>query len=420
MNKKCFKGTTMYYVIFLAIIIGSYLQVMAESKHELGKQFVEKLKEYHAGLEKYRKEKGDDGGHAWCHEHQKEVYDMIELFKKGADLSVLIDDNEDNDDDEDDEDADGDSISSAGMALQVMNFFLCHSKPLYDEFARALINSNVFDDAKMRVSVLGRLDSCGIRKLLRQGLKLTYDDDEIVGHVLHSDDDILELVLNAGANPNAAPWQDGTVLMSAVSNNNVIAVKALLNHINKIDEKHHSYKGQTPLHYSFFRLFERLNDDYLRDKHTIIQLLLDKGCAINSTDEEGETPLMIAIKGHDSYDVEPDQRLIDLVISHGADPLAKDRSGLSVLHYASHKGLHKIIKSLLAAIARYQPEKLADVQSHVQLDVNELLQKNAFYQTVKDQVYGAYDFSRKALALFGTLQIVLALNKKFKLVGRNS
>jgi hypothetical protein len=382
------------------------------SKEQLGKELAAKLKEYDRGRKKLIEEKGDAAQDEWHHVHKKDRDAMIELLKKGPDLRMLWDAEDDDDDDD----------TSAQIALDLLDYFLCHPKTLYDEYVAILMNSGILENSDMRNKLLKRIEPCAIKKLIQQGLKLTFDDDYVVDRALYSsDNEVLELVLNAGGNPNASHWPGGpTVLIGAVDRNNVLAVKTLLNRIDRLDEKHHSWQGQTALHCAFSNILEKLNTDYLRDKYSIIQLLLDKGFTINAVDDEGATPLISAVKHQDGYDTEPDQKLIDLVIANGADPLIKDSQGLSALHYASHKRLNKIISALLTAMTNYQPEKRAEAHSQVQFDVDQILQKNGFYKTIKDRIYDTFDFSRKALALFGACQIALAVNKKFKLVGRRS
>lgn len=401
----------MYYRIFLILVLFTSLPAKPEmvfttfprkldQSERMAIALSEKLMDYDKQYNDYLKNNRSGDEDAWHQSHRKDLEEMIEFLKKGPEFNILDD-------------------YAVYCLARFTVFFLCKPQPLYEEFIQQVIHNGALYNERIRQSILEKADACGIKKLIQHGLRLSNDDDEIIVHVAahNSDPEVLELLLSVGGNPNAATPEWWSALMIAAQDNNLGAVKALVNRIDKIDEKVHSYKGRTPLHFSFFTILEKLNRDYLRDKHTIIGLLINKGCEINALDDKGNTPFMCAIKKHDSYDVEPDQKLIDLVVAHGADPLLKDRNGLSVLHYASHKGLHKIIKALLVAMAKYQPAKIAEAQKHAHFDVNQIFEKNAFYEEVKQRLYKVLDFSRTIAALGGVAYCVRMLNKKYKIVG---
>lgn len=73
-------------------------------------------------------------------------------------------------------------------------------------------------------------------------------------------------------------------------------------------------------------MFAVMNGDTEQVKH-----LLEKGALVDETDTEGRTPLMAAVyQNH--------VPIAEVLIQHGADLYAIDKSGYSVLYYAAVHG----------------------------------------------------------------------------------
>ena len=72
----------------------------------------------------------------------------------------------------------------------------------------------------------------------------------------------------------------------------------------------------------------------------VLELVQDPGNGINYRDQEGETPLQVAVRGGD-------KRLAEILLQHGADPNMTDSQLRTSLHYAGLYGDLNIIEVLL-------------------------------------------------------------------------
>ena len=77
-----------------------------------------------------------------------------------------------------------------------------------------------------------------------------------------------------------------------------------------------------------------------RNVERVLELLLDPGNGINYRDQEGETPLQVAVRGGDL-------RLSEILLQHGADPNMTDSHLRTSLHYAGLYAGLDIIEVLL-------------------------------------------------------------------------
>ena len=77
----------------------------------------------------------------------------------------------------------------------------------------------------------------------------------------------------------------------------------------------------------------------------VLELVQDPGNGINYRDQEGETPLQVAVRGGD-------MRLAEILLQHGADPNMTDSQLRTSLHYAGLYGDLNIIEVLL----KYNPD----------------------------------------------------------------
>ena len=76
-------------------------------------------------------------------------------------------------------------------------------------------------------------------------------------------------------------------------------------------------------------------------KTGLVELLLDKGAAVNATDDDGKTPLMYAVDSNQ-------YKIIDLLLNHrGIEKNKKDKSGTSAFIYACIFNSPSIVKLFL-------------------------------------------------------------------------
>jgi ankyrin repeat protein len=160
---------------------------------------------------------------------------------------------------------------------------------------------------------------------------------------LWDEQDMVEVMLKAGANPNS-PDRDGkTPLMSAAQN--LSACEALMAHGARIDA--HAEDGRTAMHFAV--------DWYEYDFHpggteeravSVLELLFAAGADPEVRDRLGRTPMMLAaLNGHDPS--------IETLLKHGAKVNARDNAGRAAVTWASSRGeTDKCLVALLAAGAK--------------------------------------------------------------------
>lgn len=176
--------------------------------------------------------------------------------------------------------------------------------------------------------------------------------------------EMVELLLEHGADP-AFPDQAGnTPLIFAAHNGHTKAVRHLLENKNKalnVDARNNL--GSTAL-----------LSAAAKGRHEIISLLINYGAGPDLADEKGQTPLMWAVHaGHQqvvekllkSKEIEIDaknragetallvalkkgsQKIVELLLDYGADPNVTDRQGETFLAWASFKGHTEVVRALL-------------------------------------------------------------------------
>lgn len=159
---------------------------------------------------------------------------------------------------------------------------------------------------------------------------------------------IVEALLKAGANPNAARAAGESPLMTAARTGNVGAVKALLAYGADVNAKE-TRRGQTALMWAVAQkhldnarvLIEHGADVGARSAAGFTPLLfaaqqgdldatrmlLAAGANVNETASDGSSVLLVAtVSGH--------ERLVRLLLDHGADPNA-DGAGFTALHWVA-------------------------------------------------------------------------------------
>lgn len=186
---------------------------------------------------------------------------------------------------------------------------------------------------------------------------------------------MVEKLLKAKANPNTKQWTGETALMTCVSTGNLDAVKSLLDHgadVNAADNRH----GQTALmwaiafrHPDVARLLIEHGAEISAKTHMINgikpMVFAAYGSAVPASSGGGYTPLLFAARvgdlesaklllahGADVNESNPEdgsalviataggfEKLAMFLLENGANPNAKDASGLTPLHYAMRDGL---------------------------------------------------------------------------------
>ena len=186
---------------------------------------------------------------------------------------------------------------------------------------------------------------------------------------------MVDKLLKAKANPNAAQWTGETALMTCVGSGNLQAVKSLLDHganVNVAENRH----GQTALmwaiafqHPDIAKLLIEHGADIKAKTHMMsgikpmvfaaygadvpassgggytpllfaarigdletAKLLIARGADVNESNPEDGSALVLATAG--GFD-----KLAMFLLDSGANPNAKDASGLTPLHYTMRDGL---------------------------------------------------------------------------------
>ncbi|XP_077377027.1 ankyrin repeat domain 34Bb [Festucalex cinctus] len=130
----------------------------------------------------------------------------------------------------------------------------------------------------------------------------------------------------------------GNSLLKAVYLSRLRLTRLLLEGGAYVNESNEN--GETPL---MVACKTRHSDTQSVPKHRMVQYLLENGADPNIQDKSGKTALMHACLGQDGAEI------LSLLLSSGADPTLEDHSGLSALVYAVNSGNRGILKILLDA-----------------------------------------------------------------------
>ena len=155
--------------------------------------------------------------------------------------------------------------------------------------------------------------------------------------------EIIQLLLNNKANPNAANNTGKTPLHFGIASRNspvkLEIIQLLLN--NKANPHCANNTGKTALHFA-----EASEDSPV--KLEIIQLLLNNNVNPNAADNTGKTPLHFATASlYSPVKLE----IIQLLLNNKANPNAADNLGETPLHAIGYFGSTQIVKCLLSAKA---------------------------------------------------------------------
>ena len=141
-------------------------------------------------------------------------------------------------------------------------------------------------------------------------------------------DEIVELLINAGANVNTSNGADGwTPLHTAASASKCNMMMMLILHGANIEAQDRT--GATPLFKAWAKGAE---------------LLIAEGANVDAKDIRGTTPLMHAVR-------RDDVKIVEILLAHHAIVNTKDNRGLTPLMHAVCHGEVKIVEVLLAHYA---------------------------------------------------------------------
>lgn len=174
--------------------------------------------------------------------------------------------------------------------------------------------------------------------------------------------EIIKLLLQYGANPNAATVEKITPLYQAVSSNLLEEAKILLDYSADVDTcvEQGYYKGMTPwshaIHNNSFRMVKCLLDGgadpnisdichknrkplhfaVAKGNLAIVKLLVLKGtCDLNAVDTNGTTPLHIIASYGKKKNVRHYKSIITLLLGKGAGLYQKDKAHKAPIDYLS-------------------------------------------------------------------------------------
>jgi ankyrin repeat protein len=221
------------------------------------------------------------------------------------------------------------------------------------------------------------LSSDIIQLLIKKGANIDYEDSEqkkiplFIAIIAKTDNSIVKMLLESGAKVNINYNDGNTPLIVAIENENIEVVKMLLDKGANVNQKDiNEQYGYTPLTVAiqkkYFKVVELLldkgadvnqtNDDgftpltvaIFNDFYNvdIVKLLLDKGANVNEANIYGFTPLIIAID--EKYDTNVQNvEIVELLLKRGANVDQENKHGETPLYKAVSNNNEKIVEMLL-------------------------------------------------------------------------
>jgi ankyrin repeat protein len=140
---------------------------------------------------------------------------------------------------------------------------------------------------------------------------------------------IVEALLEKGANVEVKDNYDQTPLHIAILKENKNIVEALLKHDADVEAQNKF--GLTPLHQALM---------YRNGNPVIVEALLEKGANVEAKNINGHTPLYVAT-------ISEYEETVKVLLKYNADVNAKSDLGLTPLYMAARNGCEEIVKVLL-------------------------------------------------------------------------
>lgn len=188
---------------------------------------------------------------------------------------------------------------------------------------------------------------------------LTRDESSVLTSAERGDTDTLDLLLAAGASPNAHDAKGWNALMLATLRGQTSAARTLLANGANVNEKNEA--GGTALMMAATQGDQDLIQELLANGAVVniknrqdwtplmyaawnghgsaVRLLIDKKADVNAKNQEGWTPLMCAVsKGHSA--------IVQTLLSRGANARLQNRNGETALQLATRLGYTDIVTLL--------------------------------------------------------------------------
>ena len=149
---------------------------------------------------------------------------------------------------------------------------------------------------------------------------------------LYGHADVMSALVLAGADPNRPDKAGLSPILKAVKSGNAFVIRFLVG-AGAVLSDANPLNGRLPLH----EAAEIGNTE-------VITALLEMNARVNAQDNDGKTPLAIAVL-HDNVVCS------ELLLERGADPLLTDKYGLSPLYAAARNGCEGIVRTVLRSKA---------------------------------------------------------------------
>lgn len=172
---------------------------------------------------------------------------------------------------------------------------------------------------------------------------------------MKSDPEIIALLAKAGADINYMPQQGTNLLFWAAGNDNIPALRKLVELGAKVDT------------YTFMSLL------YHFPKPEVAEILAPKFDDLNFLDEQGNAPLSVAVAAP-----EADPETIKILLDHGADINFKDKKGMTALiHAAGRMSAPYTVQILKMSGYEFDLNGLGDEQSRqIQTEIERMQEQN--------------------------------------------
>ena len=199
----------------------------------------------------------------------------------------------------------------------------------------------------IHVPLIAAIRFCGdtdiVTLLIQEGADVNaadgYGETPLMSSVKEKREDIAQILIQAGADVNAKDNGGSSALMTAIIYNHEDMVQMLIEAGADVNAKDN--EGRTVL----------MEASRHRGLENIVQLLIKKGANVYAKDNEGRTALMHAIG---------DDEMVQILIDKGSDLNATDNNNKTALDYAREKGESNIMGLLRGT----KPQKKLE-QGHI-------------------------------------------------------